>query len=107
MGDNRDAKLFGRAGGLRAWAQNGPDAMLSAARRGFMRRFELEVDPAGVLALDERARRAARARHSHMLMLSARSAQVRRARKAASAAVRSTETAREDADRGGEPRTSA
>lgn len=46
-------------------------------RAGFMRRFELAVDPDGVLSEGERQRRAALARRSHMLSLAAKSARAR------------------------------
>lgn len=47
------------------------------ARAGFLRKFELAVDPDGTLTADERARRAQRAMRAHMLRLAAKSAKVR------------------------------
>jgi hypothetical protein len=80
-----DPRLTGRIGGLTAWATLPPETMLGPAHRGFRTRFERVVDPDGVLPADERARRADRARRAHMLSLAARSAEVRRTRKAARA----------------------
>src|SRR5947207_3276849 len=48
------------------------------ARDAWLAKFEREVDPDGVLAPDERARRAAHRMKAHMLRLGLRSAQVRR-----------------------------
>jgi hypothetical protein len=56
--------------------------MLAGAHAATARKFELLVDPDGVLPPEERATRAARARRAHMLKLAARSAAARRARKA-------------------------
>ena len=75
----RIAAAAGRTGGLRNVAKNGPDAVSAPARAGFMRRFELQVDPDGKLSEEERARRARYAMKAHMAELSLRSAQ-RRAR---------------------------
>jgi hypothetical protein len=49
-------------------------------RRGFESKFEREVDPEGVLTPEERSRRAERALRAHMLRLSKKSAEARRAR---------------------------
>jgi hypothetical protein len=48
------------------------------ARKGFMNRFEREVDPDGILPPAERARRAEHKRKEHMTRLAYRSAQARR-----------------------------
>jgi hypothetical protein len=82
MTDTERARAWGRIGGLRAWALNGPDVMVGPAHRGFRTRFERIVDPEGVLPPDERKRRADRARRAHMLSLAAKSAEVRRTKKA-------------------------
>jgi hypothetical protein len=55
-------------------------ARTSAARRAFMDRFELEVDPDGVLLPAERARRADSARKAYFTKLAYRSARARRNR---------------------------
>ena len=54
----------------------------AAGRASFMATFDKLVDPLGVLAPDERNRRAAAARSAHFRKLALRSAQVRRARAA-------------------------
>ncbi len=72
------ARRYGRIGGLRAHALNPPEVMLAGARRGFRERFLRLVDPDGVLALEERERRAARAMRAHMLTLSEKSGKARR-----------------------------
>jgi hypothetical protein len=74
---------WGQIGGLVAWSRHDAETMQSAARRGFRARFERLVDPDGNLDPAERARRADRARRAWMLKLAARSAEVRRNRKAA------------------------
>ena len=53
------------------------------ARAGMDKRFEREVDPDGTLPPAERVRRAAHAKKAYFAMLALKSAQVRRARKAA------------------------
>ena len=53
-------------------------AATRAARNAFNQRFELEVDPAGVLTPDERSRRASWARRAYYTKLSLKSAQARR-----------------------------
>jgi hypothetical protein len=54
----------------------------AAARRGFRRRFEREVDPEGVLPPEERARRVENAISAYYTRMALRSAQARRARRA-------------------------
>jgi hypothetical protein len=55
----------------------------AAARAHFEARFELEVDPEGILSPEERAARTKRAMRAHMLRLAAKSAETR-AKRAAS-----------------------
>jgi hypothetical protein len=55
-----------------------------AARAGFMAKFERECDPDGTLDPAERAVRAERLLRAHMIRLAAKSAEARRAKKAAS-----------------------
>ncbi|WP_163890309.1 hypothetical protein [Mycolicibacterium hippocampi] len=55
-------------------------ARTAAARSGFYKRFESQVDPDGVLAPEERAKRAENARKAYMLKLSMASARSRRRR---------------------------
>jgi hypothetical protein len=59
-----------------------PKEATKPALAGFHAKFERQADPQGVLAPDERARRAARLMQAHMLRLAARSAEVRRNRAA-------------------------
>jgi hypothetical protein len=80
-----EARTWGRIGGLTAWSRNGSETMVGPAHRGFRARFERLVDPDGTLDPAERAIRADRARRAHMLSLAARSAEVRRTKKAGSA----------------------
>lgn len=74
-------KLYGRIGGLTAWATLDPEVMVGPAHRGFRARFERLVDPDGLLDPAERAKRAERAMTAHMLELAARSAESRRQRR--------------------------
>ena len=55
-------------------------AHTAAARRGFLARFEAEVDPDGTLPPEVRKERAQRAMKAHMLKLAAKSARSRRQR---------------------------
>ena len=75
---NREARLYGRIGGLTAWAHNDTETMVGPAHNGFRAKFEREVDPDGVLDPQERAVRADRARRAYMLTLAAKSAASRR-----------------------------
>jgi hypothetical protein len=62
-----------------SWARTtDPAARTAKARAAFADRFEREVDPDGVLAPAERARRAAHARQAYFARLALRSAQARR-----------------------------
>ncbi len=56
-----------------------PAAHTAPARRAFLDRFEREVDPEGVLPLEERARRAEHARRAYFSRLALASAKARRA----------------------------
>lgn len=71
-----------------SWAHT-PDrsARTSKARAALMAKFEAEADPRGILAPDERARRAEHLRKAHFRRLALKSVQSRRrAREAAEAA---------------------
>jgi hypothetical protein len=62
-----------------SWARTGDFAGRTApARAAFNDRFEREVDPDGVLAPDERARRAEHAKQAYFTRLALKSAQARR-----------------------------
>lgn len=67
-----------RIGGLTRAARYDGREVTSAARRGFMARFEDEVDPERKLSLAERQRRAQAAMRAHMARLALRSAKSRR-----------------------------
>jgi hypothetical protein len=55
-----------------------PSAHTAPARQKFLERFEREVDPDGVLPLEDRKRRAQRALKEHMIGLALKSSQARR-----------------------------
>lgn len=76
-----DRAAWGRIGGLTANARHGGDAMTAGARRGFVERFEREVDPEGRLDSAERSKRAERAMRAYMLRLAMASAQARAAKR--------------------------
>lgn len=65
------------------WArEEDRSAATQAARDGMRRKFELEVDPNGVLLPDELAKRVESARKAHYQRLALKSAQARRAKSA-------------------------
>lgn len=74
--------MANKVGALKSWA-NTEDRQrrTKPGRDAFLERFEREVDPEGVLPEKQRLERAKLLRRAHMLQLSRRSAQVRRARK--------------------------
>ena len=80
-----ERKLRARIGALRLHATHDPRQTTSEARRAFLRRFELEVDPNGDLDPAERERRAVYARRAYFAGLSYKSARTR-ARKSRSPA---------------------
>lgn len=65
------------------WAVTDPREGTAAARAAFLDRFEREVDPDGLLAGPERARRAEHARRAYFARLALASAKARAARKGA------------------------
>jgi len=70
----------GRAAALTRWAHvEDPQAATEPARRGFLARFERQVDPDNQLDPVEREKRARRLMRAHMIQL----AQKRRAKRAA------------------------
>lgn len=73
----RLASLRGRIGAYVMHSRNDSRATSAKAREAFMRRFELEVDPEGVLPAAERARRADAAQKAYFTRLALRSAQAR------------------------------
>ena len=86
MTGEANRKLYGRIGGLTAWATHDPEVMVGPAHRGFRARFERLVDPEGRLDPSERTRRAERAMRAHMLTLASKSAEVRHNRRRGGAA---------------------
>ena len=75
--------LIGRIGAYTVHSRYDGYVLTQAARKGFLQRFEREVDPEGVLEPAERARRAEAARKAYMLRLALKSAQARRSRRPA------------------------
>lgn len=68
----------GRIGGLVKASKYPASELTSAARQTFLRKFEQQVDPDGVLPPEERARRAEAARRAHFARLALLSAKARR-----------------------------
>jgi hypothetical protein len=64
-----------------------PAAHTEPARRAFRRRFELQVDPDGLLDPDERERRADHALKAHMAFLRVKAMKAKAAKKAAAEAA--------------------
>ncbi len=74
-----DLVLRGRVGAYRRWASTEDrKAATAAARIAFLHRFELAVDPEGLLPPHERAVRADFARRAYMAELSRRRVATRR-----------------------------
>lgn len=74
-----DRVLAGRSGAYKSWAHTEDRAARTAnGRKSFLDKFEREVDPDGVLAPAERARRAEAAKKAHMTELARRSAKARK-----------------------------
>ena len=71
-------RLAGRLGALRQHAQHDGRATSAAGRASFLARFEVEVDPDGLLPAAERRRRAVFARRAYFTELALRSARARR-----------------------------
>jgi hypothetical protein len=68
---SEQARAAGRLGAHIRWSrENDRTAATAPARRGFLRKFELEVDPDGILSPQERAFRAEHAMKAHMARLS-------------------------------------
>lgn len=65
------------------WAAEDARAGTERARAAFRRKFELEVDPDGLLDPEERARRADHAIRAHMGRLRLKQTQLRQTRKPA------------------------
>ena len=74
----RRASQIARIGALTMHSRHNAQDITSPARRAFMARFELEVDPRGELTEQERARRASYARRALMSKLALARANARR-----------------------------
>lgn len=81
--DRKAQAQWGRIGGLRLRATHDPQQYTAKARETFWASFERQVDPDGVLDPEERRVRAEAARKAHMLRLSMKGHEARRAKKAA------------------------
>jgi hypothetical protein len=73
----QERTLRARIGALVLHATHDAKATTAAARAAFLGRFELQVDPDGLLPLDERLRRAGYARKAHFARLALASARKR------------------------------
>lgn len=69
-----------RIGAYALHAKHDPKVTTQPARAKFLASFEEQVDPDGVLPLDERRRRAECARKAHFARLALKSVQARRRR---------------------------
>jgi hypothetical protein len=76
-----ERRLQAKAAAFTRWSRTtNRTAATAAAREGLMRKFENQVDPAGLLAPAERRAQAIRARHAYYATLAAKSAAARRKR---------------------------
>ena len=83
MGDQltpAERSLRGRIGAYVLHSRHDSRELTKAARAAFESKFEREVDPDGVLPLEERLRRAEMARKAHYARLALASAVARRKR---------------------------
>ena len=74
--------MAGRMRGLTTRAFNDPLKYTSKARSAFRQSFDQQVDPDGVLPVEEREARSTALYHAHMTGLAMRSSQVRAQRRA-------------------------
>ncbi len=70
--------LPGRLGAYTMLSRHDPLEITKAARKAFESKFERDVDPDGVLPIEERLRRADMARKAHFTRLALASAKARR-----------------------------
>lgn len=73
--------LLGRLGAYTMLSRHDPYEVTKAARAAFVSKFERDVDPDGILPVEERLRRADMARKAHYTRLALKSAEARRRRK--------------------------
>jgi len=75
----QELSLRGRVAAHASWANTpDPTARTAPGRKAFNDRFEKQVDPDGVLAAEERARRASSARKAYFSALALKSSTARR-----------------------------
>jgi hypothetical protein len=79
-----ERSIRARIGALTLHSRYDSKELAAPAHRGFMARFEREVDPLEELSESERSRRAQSAMRAHMARLALASAKARRHRKAGS-----------------------
>jgi hypothetical protein len=72
--DPEEMARRGRIGAYARLAKHDARELTARARQAFLERFDREVDPNGILAPEERARRAAFARKAHFARLARLSA---------------------------------
>jgi hypothetical protein len=72
-----DRLLIGRIGAFHLHAMHDPRQTTQNARKAFLDSFERQVDPHGLLPIDERRRRAAYAKKAHFARLARLSALAR------------------------------
>ncbi len=70
--------LLGRIGAYTMLSRHDPREVTKKARAAFESKFERDVDPEGVLPVEERLRRAEMARKAHYARLALASAEARR-----------------------------
>jgi len=75
---SKERMMRGRIGAYVLHSRYDSRELTKAARAAFESKFEREVDPDGVLLLEERLRRAEMARKAHYARLALKSAQARR-----------------------------
>ena len=80
MTTHAERVLTGRLGAYVLHSRYDSRELLRPAREAFEAKFEREVDPEGVLPVEERLRRAEMARKAHFTRLALLSAQARRRR---------------------------
>jgi hypothetical protein len=81
MLDPERASLLERIGAHRLHATHDSREITAKARATFLDKFEQEVDPDGVLSVEERQRRAQHARSGHFARLALLSAESRRGKR--------------------------
>ena len=79
-GQNAERSLRGRIGAYSLHAAYDSRELTAPARKAFLSRFELEVDPEGELPAQERERRAGHARKAYFTRLALASVKARRKR---------------------------